>query len=129
MLLTNNGPLAHRLLAPKSHVDKTYVFRVKFPLSHEDVAALESGVDIGGYVTAPCRVVLDEPAEDGSTRSGHITLREGKYHQIKRMMEERHNQITALSRETFGPLTLDPALAPGEFRLLTPAEISALESH
>lgn len=129
MLLTNNGPLSHRLLAPKSHVDKTYVFHVKFPLSEEDVTALESGIDIGGYVTAPCVVALDEPMEDGARRSGRITLREGKYHQIKRMMEARHNQITALARETFGPLTLDTGLAPGEFRLLTPAEISALQSH
>jgi 16S rRNA pseudouridine516 synthase len=127
--LTNNGTLSHRLLAPKSHVDKTYRFCVKFPLSDEDVAALESGVDIGGYMTAPCRVTLDEPDAEGKRRSGRITLHEGKYHQIKLMMEARHNQITALERITFGPLILDEELAPGEFRLLTSAEIAALESH
>ena len=75
MLLTNDGDTSHRLLAPKSHVAKTYAFRVKFPLSEADVAALESGVDIGGYVTAPCTVVLD------GEREGRITLTEGKYHQ------------------------------------------------
>ncbi len=124
MLLTNNGDLSHRLLSPSRHVDKTYRFRVKFPLSDEDINALESGVDIGGYVTAPCRVERDA---DMPARAGRITLHEGKYHQIKLMMEARHNQITELARITFGPLTLDPSLAPGEWRLLTEEEIAALE--
>ncbi len=122
MLLTNNGDLSHRLLSPARHVDKTYRFCVKFPLSEEDISALESGVDIGGYVTAPCRV---ERVEE---RAGFITLHEGKYHQIKLMMEARHNQITELERITFGPLTLDASLAPGEWRLLTDREIAALEA-
>ena len=127
LLLTNNGELSHRLLSPARHVDKTYRFSVKFPLSDEDVAALESGVDIGGYVTAPCRVLPDPPAEDGTCRSGRIILHEGKYHQIKLMMEARHNQITRLERITFGPLALDPALAAGEWRMLTEGEVRALE--
>lgn len=124
MLLTNNGQLAHRLLSPAHHVDKIYAFTVKFPLSDEDVTALETGVDIGGYRTAPCRVELTDP----EGRAGKITLQEGKYHQIKRMMEVQHNQIRTLSRLTFGPLTLDPALAPGEWRLLTDEEIARLEA-
>ncbi len=126
MLLTNNGDLSHRLLSPSRHVDKTYRFRVKFPLSDEDISALESGVDIGGYVTAPCRV---ERNADEPEWAGLITLHEGKYHQIKLMMEARHNQITELARITFGPLTLDPALSPGEWRLLTDEEVAALEAH
>ncbi len=125
MLLMNNGELSHRLLAPARHVDKTYRFRVKFPLSDEDIEALESGVDIGGYTTAPCSVQRDG---DDLSREGLITLHEGKYHQIKLMMEARHNQITALSRITFGPLSLDSALSPGEWRLLTEEEIAALEN-
>ncbi len=138
MLLTNNGDLSHRLLSPARHVDKTYAFRVKFPLSEEDVCCLEAGVDIGGYVTAPCRVERQTeegypyPAEPDETtppcRGGRITLHEGKYHQIKLMMEARHNQITALRRITFGPLALDSALAPGEWRFLTDGEIRALEA-
>lgn len=124
MLLTNNGQLAHRLLSPARHVDKTYVFTVKFPLSDEDVATLEIGVDIGGYTTAPCRVELT----DDERKAGLITLREGKYHQIKRMMEVRHNQIRSLSRLTFGSLTLDPTLEPGQWRLLQDTEITDLEA-
>lgn len=132
MLLSNNGQLAHRLLSPARHVDKTYAFTVKFPLSDEDVSALQAGVSIplkdGGssYVTAPCRIDITG-GSDGRT-TGRITLHEGKYHQIKRMMEARHNQVTSLSRLTFGPLALDPNLAPGEWRLLTDEESAALEA-
>ena len=120
MLLTNDGDTSHRLLVPKSHVTKTYAFRLKFPLSDADIAALESGVDIGGYVTAPCRVVRDGEKE------GKITLTEGKYHQIKLMMEAVHNQVTHLERISFGPLVLDPALTRGEWRYLSDDEIAAL---
>lgn len=127
MILTNNGQLSHRLLSPARHIDKTYEFSVKFPLSDEDVAALETGVDIGGYITAPCKVVLDPQDPNRRGRSGEITLHEGKYHQIKLMMEARHNQITSLKRITFGPLSLDPNLAPGEWRMLTEEEIGMLE--
>ena len=123
MLLTNDGALSHRLLAPKSHVEKRYGFSVKFPLSSADVTALEAGVDIGGYVTRSCRVELS------GEREGVISITEGKYHQIKLMMEAVHNQITHLERLTFGPLVLDPSLARGEWRELTEAEISALRTH
>ena len=120
MLLSNDGDTAHRLLAPKSHVKKTYAFRLKFPLSDADIAQLESGVDIGGYVTAPCSV------ERTDEREGRITLTEGKYHQIKLMMEAVHNQVTYLERVTFGPLVLDGALARGEWRYLGDDEIALL---
>ena len=120
MLLTNDGQLSHRLLSPKRHVAKTYAYRVKFPLSEKDISELQSGVDIGGYLTKPCTVTLTDE------REGQITLTEGKYHQIKLMMEAVHNQITYLERITFGPLTLDPALSRGEWRELTDEEITAL---
>ena len=120
MLLTNDGQLSHRLLSPKRHVAKTYAFRVKFPLSQADISALENGVDIGGYLTKPCTVKLTDE------REGHITLTEGKYHQIKLMMEAVHNQITYLERITFGSLSLDAALSRGEWRELTNEEIAAL---
>ncbi len=123
MLLTNDGQLSHRLLAPKSHVTKEYAFRVKFPLSEQDVTALESGVDIGGYVTQPCRITLD------NEREGIIAITEGKYHQIKLMMEAVHNQITYLERKSFGPLALDPTLQRGEWRELTDEEIQAINMH
>ena len=121
MILTNNGPLAHKLLAPKNHVDKKYFFNVKFPLSDNDIKELEAGVDIGGYMTAPCKVELVDE------KSGYITLTEGKYHQIKLMAEAVHNQITYLERVTFGPISLDEKLERGEWRHLSEQEQSALE--
>lgn len=123
MLLTNDGALSHRLLAPKSHVEKSYGFRVKFPLSDADISSLEKGIDIGEYVTKPCRV------QRSGEREGVIFLTEGKYHQIKRMMEAVHNQITHLERLTFGPLTLDPTLKRGDWRELSEDEEKALQKH
>jgi 16S rRNA pseudouridine516 synthase len=122
MILTNNGPLSHKLLSPKNHVDKKYRFNVKFPISQNDVEALEQGVDIGGYMTAPCKVDMTDE------RSGYITLTEGKYHQIKLMAEAVHNQITFLERVSFGPVALDTNLSRGEWRHLTPEEQTALEA-
>ena len=122
MLLTNDGPLAHRLLAPKSHVTKRYGFRVEKALPPEDIRALEGGVDIGGYVTAPCRVTLRAP------QAGEIAITEGKYHQIKRMMEAVGNRITELERLSFGALVLDPAMKRGDWRELTGDEIKALQN-
>ena len=123
MLLTNNGPLSHKLLSPKNHVSKKYRFTVKFPISEDDVKALETGVDIGGYITAPCKVEMTGEKE------GYITLTEGKYHQIKLMAEAVHNQITYLERVSFGPILLDEALERGEWRYLSADEQNALESH
>ncbi len=120
MLLTNDGALSHRLLAPKSHVTKSYGFSVRFPLTDEDVSRLEAGVDIGDYVTKPCRVELHTPTE------GIIFIAEGKYHQIKRMMEAVNNRITSLERLTFGPLSLDQSLERGAWRQLTEEEEKAL---
>jgi 16S rRNA pseudouridine516 synthase len=120
MLLTNDGQLSHKLLAPKSHVAKSYAFSVRFPLSEEDVAALCAGVDIGGYVTKPCTVEMTD------LQTGIITITEGKYHQIKLMMEAVHNQVTYLERVTFGPLVLDTALKRGEWRYLGDDEIALL---
>lgn len=122
MLLTDNGPLGHRLLAPKSHVSKTYYFEAERSISVEDVKALEEGVHIaGGYLTKPSRVTML------SENTGRITITEGKYHQIKQMLEAVDNRITLLERATFGPLVLDETLARGEWRFLTPEEIDALE--
>ena len=125
MLLTDNGELAHRLLAPKSHVAKSYFFEAEREISDEDKIALEHGVYIaGGYLTKPSVLTLD-----AGRKSGVITITEGKYHQIKLMLEAVENKITHLGRITFGPLALDGSLASGEWRFLTDAEILELETH
>lgn len=116
VILTNDGDSAHRLLSPKHHVSKVYKFEAKLPLTSEDVLSLEQGVDIGGYFTKPCKIELETEA------SGKITLTEGKYHQIKRMLEAVNNKITYLERISFGKIDLDPALKRGEWRYLTKEE-------
>ncbi len=125
MLLTDNGELSHRLLAPKSHVAKSYRFSSEKPISDGNKNALEAGVHIsGGYLTKPATLQLD-----GDRMGGIITITEGKYHQIKYMLEAVDNKILTLGRITFGPLTLDEALAEGEWRFLTDGEIEKLESN
>ena len=125
VMLTDDGDLAHRLLSPKHHVKKKYRFESKFPLSDEEIEYLEKGATLeDGYVTKPSRIELFE-----DKRSGYITLTEGKYHQIKRMLESVNNKITYLERITFGPLALDEKLARGEWRFLTQNEIDELEKH
>lgn len=125
MLLTDNGELAHRLLAPKSHVQKQYYFESKLPISQADAARFEKGLLLeDGYETKPAQIELE-----GAGDRGVITLVEGKYHQIKRMLEALDNKITYLERIRFGPLTLPPDLERGAWRYLTEEEIAALEAH
>lgn len=121
MLLTDDGELSHRLLAPSRHVDKTYRYTAETVLSPDARARLESGVYIeGGVLTAPCAVLPDDDTH------GLITIHEGKYHQIKQMFGAVGNKITALERVSFGPLTLDPSLERGEWRYLEAAEVRSL---
>lgn len=122
LLLTNHGELAHRLLAPKHHVDKVYLVQVDGQLNQADVEAFEAGVTLGdGLVCLPAGL---EPLENPSW--GRVTLREGKFHQIKRMLAHQGKPVLYLKRLSMGPLELDPDLKPGEFRPLTEAERAAL---
>ena len=116
VILTNDGEGAHRVLSPRHHVSKVYKFVSRDPVCENDVKLLEAGVDIGGYLTKPCKIKMVSECE------GEITLTEGKYHQIKRMLEAVGNKITYLERISFGSIALDPALKRGEWRYLEPNE-------
>ena len=116
VILTNDGEGAHRLLSPKHHVSKSYLFKCLSPLSEENRVLLEKGVDIGGYITKPCQITLSDEY------NGEIILTEGKYHQIKRMLEAVDNKITYLERVRFGSIRLDSSLSRGEWRYLTDDE-------
>ena len=125
VMLTDNGELAHRLLSPKHHVKKRYRFESKFEMSDADREYLERGATLeDGYVTKPSEIELFE-----GRKSGIITLTEGKYHQIKRMLESVENKITYLERISFGSLSLDDSLSRGEWRYLTEEEIKKLEEN
>ncbi len=121
LLLTNDGELAHRLLSPRYHVDKRYLARVDGELSAADTEAFARGMTLGdgleclpaGLEVLPDRVCI-------------VTLREGKFHQVKRMLAARGAPVLYLKRLSMGPLTLDDSLAAGAYRLLRAEEISAL---
>ena len=121
LLFTNDGALAHRLLSPKSHVDKVYYARVEGTLEPADTAAFAAGMTLGdGLCCLPAGLEILSPGE------ALVTLREGKFHQVKRMLAARGKPVTYLKRLSLGPLRLDPELAPGAFRVLTPEEKNAL---
>ena len=123
LLLTDDGALVHGLLTPRNHVDKTYLVEVLRTLSTADIEALRNGVDIGEKRrTLPAKVeLLDE-------RHIRLTIHEGKFHQVKRMLQAVDNEVLALKRLSFGPLLLDERLEPGAFRELTKAEIEDILS-
>lgn len=121
LLLTNDGPLAHRLLAPKHHVDKVYYVEVDGVLDEADVEAVRAGVELAdGYTCLPGELELL------SDSSAHITIREGKYHQVKRMLAARGKPVVYLKRMRFGTLFLDKKLPKGGYRVLTEGERQAL---
>lgn len=121
LLLTNDGELAHRLLSPKRHVDKCYLVRTERPLSAADLHILETGVDIGDEKpTLPARACINE---DGELL---LTICEGRYHQVKRMLQAVDNKVLYLKRLSFGSLKLPEDLNAGEFRVLTAEEQESL---
>ena len=126
LLLTTDGELNHRLLAPGRHVDKTYRATVDGPLTDAHVTAFAEGLRLSDFDAQPAALTVLSSREHESTAL--VTVHEGKFHQIKRMFEAVGRQVTVLHRETFGSLTLDPALAPGQWRELTADELSALYS-
>lgn len=121
LLITNDGPLAHRMLAPKSHVDKTYYVETDGALDKTDVEAVRVGVALGdGYICLPGELELL------GSHQARITLREGKYHQVKRMLAARGKPVVYLKRVGFGPLVLDESLPKGGWRVLTAGELELL---
>ena len=124
LLITNDGDLAHRLLAPKKHVDKLYYAKIEGVVTEEDVRAFAEGVDIGeNEVTRPA--VLEILKSDEISEI-HLTIQEGKFHQVKRMFEAVGKKVIYLKRISMGTLQLDENLKLGEYRMLTEEELKHL---
>ena len=126
LLLTNEGGLAHDLLSPRHHVDKVYYARCAGPLSAEDCRAFAGGMVLeDGTRCLPAGL---EILTSGPQSEALVTLREGKFHQVKRMLAARGAPVQYLKRLKMGNLTLDPDLLPGAFRFLSEEEIRLLRN-
>jgi 16S rRNA pseudouridine516 synthase len=121
LIITDDGPFAHRILSPVSHVGKKYLVLLDSPADNADIEAFKKGVILSdGYECLPALL------ETGGGRA-FVTLSEGKYHQIKRMFEARQKKVLYLKRLSMGGLILDESLEPGEFRELMPWEIAGIK--
>lgn len=124
LLITNDGELAHRLLSPKHHVDKVYFARLDGPVGEAERRMFAEGLKVDETLTAmPALLEIPEAADEVK-----VTIREGKYHQIKRMFEAVGREVLYLKRLSMGPLALDESLPAGAYRRLTEQEESAIIS-
>ncbi len=125
LLLTDDGELAHRLLSPKKHVDKVYFAEVEGQITEAHADRFQEGLDIGEKeLTLPAEL---EILKSGAVSEVRVTIREGKFHQVKRMFEAVGCRVVYLKRLSMGTLTLDEKLAAGAYRNLTEEEITKLK--
>ncbi|MBC1372882.1 rRNA pseudouridine synthase [Listeria booriae] len=125
LLITNDGVLAHDLLSPKKHVDKTYFAKIEGIVTNEDIAIFKEGVTISdNYTCKPATLVIFK-AENGASEI-EITIQEGKFHQVKRMFEAVDKKVIYLKRLKMGPIILDETLELGEYRALEEEELDQL---
>jgi len=130
LLLTNDGILSHNLLSPKKHVDKKYYVKIAKPLSENDVKTLENGIKLEeNFVTKKAKVeVISENLHENGDNQVYITISEGKFHQVKRMVGYCGKEVVDLQRLTMGTLVLDENLQRGEWRRLTKEELEDLRA-
>lgn len=127
LLITNDGALAHRLLSPKKHVDKCYYAKISGSVTEDDVRVFKERINIGTQEepewTMPAELKI---LEKGTVSRIRLTIREGKFHQVKRMFLAVGKEVVYLKRERMGTLVLDEELAPGEYRKLTDSELKSI---
>lgn len=123
LIITNDGILAHNLLSPKKHIDKTYYAKIDGEVLLEDVKAFAEGIALDdGYICKPARLEIINPNEI------KVTIQEGKFHQVKRMFAARGKTVSYLKRISMGQLQLDESLELGEYRPLTEMELAILQN-
>lgn len=127
LLLTNDGELNHRLIAPKWKVDKVYFAKIDKEVTESDIKAFQKGITLDdGYVCKEAKLEIQKASQEGSKVL--VTIQEGKFHQVKRMFEAVGKNVVHLKRIEFGTLKLDESLEEGEYRELTEEEIAILKS-
>lgn len=125
LLITNDGQLAHELLSPKKHVDKTYFAVIGGKVKEEHIQQFQEGLDIGDdTLTMPAKLKI---IKSDAVSEIELTIHEGRFHQVKRMFEAVGTKVTYLKRISMGPLSLG-TLQPGEVRRLTEEEIEILRN-
>lgn len=124
VLLTDDGDFAHRMLAPRNHISKVYHARINVRFTEREIESFAKGVVLkDGFVCLPAQLRI---LEDSDEPLVEITLHEGKYHQIKRMVAASGGKVLSLHRVQLGGLKLDPTLAPGEVREILHKEIAQI---
>lgn len=126
LLLTNDGKLAHALLSPKRHVDKTYLAQVKGIMTDEDIETFSKGIPLKDFTCQPAKLELVSIDTEKDQSLVRVTIAEGKFHQVKRMVAYCGKEIVDLQRLTMGTLTLDEDLKRGEWRRLSKEELEGL---
>ena len=126
LLLTNDGKLAHALLSPKRHVDKTYLAQVKGIMTDADVETFAQGIPLKDFTCQPAKLELVSVDAEKNQSLVRVTIAEGKFHQVKRMVAYCGKEVVDLQRLTMGTLILDEDLKRGEWRRLTKDELEAL---
>ena len=124
LILTNDGALAHSLLDPKRHVWKRYIATVEGRLTEDDVRAFEQGIALSDFEARPAGLRILEAGDETSV--GEVRVREGKFHQVKRMFGARGHEVLRLHRAAFGPLTIPEGMEPGDFCKLTDEQVQLL---
>ncbi|MFS2224480.1 16S rRNA pseudouridine(516) synthase RsuA [Pantoea sp. B65] len=122
VLMTDDGQWSHRITSPRHHCEKTYLVTLESPLADSTVQQFADGVQLHNEKTLTKPATLDVISE----YQVRLTIGEGRYHQVKRMFAAVGNHVVALHRERIGEITLDPALAPGEYRALRAEEIASV---
>ena len=129
LLLTNDGKLAHALLSPKRHVDKTYLAQVKGIMTQGDVETFAEGIPLKDFTCQPARLELVSIDTEKNQSQIRVTIAEGKFHQVKRMVGYCGKEVVDLQRLTMGTLVLDENLQRGEWRRLTKEELEILRAN
>ena len=126
LLLTNDGQLAHALLSPKRHVDKTYLAQVKGIMTQEDVETFSKGIPLKDFTCQPAKLEILSVDSDKDESQVRVTIAEGKFHQVKRMVAYCGKEVGDLQRLTMGTLILDENLKRGEWRRVSQEELELL---
>ena len=126
LLLTNNGDLAHAMLSPRKHVDKIYQAKVAGVMDEADMQAFEKGIELKDHTCQPAKLEILSVDQAVKTSTVQVTIAEGKFHQVKRMVAACGKEVTDLQRLSMGSLVLPDDLEIGTWRRLTQEELDGL---